>query len=73
MALLKVPLQRKGLLLVDEIVRGGPELPNMIPAMLKSEDALKENEMIPGGWNRQGEASNTQQLLVLLKALRRKI
>ena len=36
------------------------------------EDALKENEMIPGEWNRQREASNTQQLLALLKALCRK-
>ena len=25
------------------------------------EDAMKENEMIPGGWNRQREASNIEQ------------
>ena len=36
------------------------------------EDAMKEIEMIPGGWNRQREASNTQQLLALLNALCRK-
>ena len=32
---------------------------------------MKENDMIPG-WKRQREASNTQQLLALLKALCRK-
>ena len=25
-----------------------------------TEDAMKENKMIPGGWNRQREASNNQ-------------
>ena len=40
---------------MDGIVKGRPALQNHI------EDAMKENEMIPVGWNRQSEASNIEQ------------
>ena len=59
LALVKAPWRRNLLFLVDEIVKRKASITQQDPGNV--EDAMKENDMIPGGWNRQREGSDIEQ------------
>ena len=54
LTLFTAPWRRKKLFLVDGSVKGRLRTRTSLPC----KDNMEEKEMIPGGWNRQREASN---------------